>query len=245
MQSNWTSAFPGQPFSGFVGDAELADATLRSPAIPHQASTPDEAEPEVLTVFSSQFKGCMEMYAEVGQVTRYLDSHHDWFHRCAQPMQVEPIGNNGYILVIGHYNTFGYEVEPRIGLDLLPQSDGVYRIQTIHLPESKTQGYNVDFQATMNLAEGNIDDASADLAKFGVGQLTNIDWQLDLEVSIQFPRFINRLPKSLIQNTGDRVLAQIVKQVSQCLMAKVQDDFHQTYEIAIPKKLRQRRFIKE
>jgi hypothetical protein len=245
MQSNWTSAFPGQQFSGLIGDAELAEAALRSPTtLTYQATAPEEVELAAPAIFKSHFKGCMEMYAEVGQVTQYLDAHQDWFRRCAQPMQVEPIGENGYILVIGHYNTFGYEVEPRIGLDLLPQAEGVYRIQTIHLPESKTQGYQVDFQAGMNLVEGEI-STDAELGKFGVSQLTNIDWQLDLEVAIQFPRFINRLPKSLLQNTGDRVLAQIVKQVSQCLMTKVQDDFHQTYDIAVPKKLRQRRFIKE
>jgi hypothetical protein len=44
-----------------------------------------------------------------------------------------------------------------------------------------------------------------------------------------FPKFIRRLPQGLIQGTGDRVLAQIVRQVSRRLTAKVQDDFHASF----------------
>ncbi|MBV8885364.1 MAG: DUF1997 domain-containing protein, partial [Chroococcidiopsidaceae cyanobacterium CP_BM_RX_35] len=36
------------------------------------------------------------------------------------------------------------------------------------------------------------------------------------------------LPNSLIQNTGDRLLHQIVKQVSRRLTYKVQEDFHKS-----------------
>jgi len=32
-----------------------------------------------------------------------------------------------------------------------------------------------------------------------------VEWQLDLAVYVQFPKFIQRLPKSMVQSTGDRL----------------------------------------
>ena len=55
-----------------------------------------------------------------------------------------------------------------------------------------------------------------------------MQWTLDLGVAIHFPKFIYRLPHKLIQYTGDKVLTQIVRQVSKRLTAKVQEDFHST-----------------
>lgn len=188
--------------------------------------------------FQSHFRGEMELLADAQQVADYLDAHRGWFCRCAHPMQVEPLGDSGYVLVVGRYGSFGYEVEPKIGLDLLPQNEGVYRIQTVTLPEQQSQGYEVDFQAAMHLIP-------RELAKSKTGQneppqSTHVEWHLDLGVLIQFPRFIHRLPKTLIQHTGDRLLSQIVKQVSHRLTAKVQDDFHKTIGITVPKRWRGR-----
>ncbi|MEO1800897.1 MAG: DUF1997 domain-containing protein, partial [Cyanobacteria bacterium J06629_2] len=59
---------------------------------------------------------------------------------------------------------------------------------------------------------------------------------LDLKVKVEFPQFISKLSASLIQATGDRLLAQIVRQVSPRLTYKVQQDFHQNYGLAMPPK---------
>jgi Protein of unknown function (DUF1997) len=183
--------------------------------------------------FQSQFTGAMELFAEPQRVTDYLDAHRGWFCRCAHPMQVEPLGESGYLLVIGRFGSFGYEVEPKIGLDLLPPDQGVYKIQTLSLPEQRSQGYEVDFQAAMQLLPREIAAEPEDGDRL---DSTQVEWNLDLGVSIQFPRFIHKLPKSLIQRTGDRLLSQIVKQVSNRLTAKVQDDFHATIGLALPKR---------
>jgi len=37
------------------------------------------------------------------------------------------------------------------------------------------------------------------------GKVTRVEWQLDLAVYVQFPKFIQRLPKSMVQSTGDRL----------------------------------------
>lgn len=186
--------------------------------------------------FNSQFNDHMELYADAPTVAQYLDNHHEWFRRCAYPMKVEPIGTNSYALLIGRFGSFGYEVEPKIGLDLLPQEAGVYRIVTVPVPEYSAVGYDVDFRAAMALVEV-LSDGDGTQGDRGVPPMvTRVQWQLDLTVMIQFPRFIHALPKSLVQSTGDRLLRQIVRQVSTRLTRKVLEDFHQTHGLTIPKR---------
>jgi hypothetical protein len=168
--------------------------------------------------FAQKFTDTMPMQADVSTVSKYLDVHPEWFTRCAQPMQVERLGQNGYALTIGKFNTSGYAIEPKIGLELLPQQSGVYRIETIAIPNYQAPGYHVDFNAEMRLVEIVEGDRLA----------TKVDWNLDLTVYIQFPKFIYKLPKSFIQGTGDKVLNQIVRQVSRRLTRKVQQDFHRS-----------------
>jgi hypothetical protein len=176
--------------------------------------------------FTDRFTDTMPMGADVKTVANYLDAHHCWFMRCAQPMQVDPLGTNGYALTIGNFNTSGYIVEPKIGLELLPQDRGIYRIQTIEIPNYHPPGYEVIFNAEMRLVETVHGD------RLG----TKVDWDLDLRVYIQFPKFIYKLPKGMIQTTGDKVLKQIVRQVSRRLTHKVQQDFHGNLGLKIPKR---------
>lgn len=176
------------------------------------------------TQFSSRFTDCMVMNADVEAVTAYLDNHPDWFSRCAQPMQAEAIGQTGYALKLGQFGSLGYEIEPKIGLDLLPQEAGVYRIRTIEVPDYNPVGYSVDFQASLELKPG--DPAPT--------VVTRVEWVLDLKVYILFPKFIQALPQGIIQTTGDGVLHQIVRQISRRLTHKVQADFHQARNLPMP-----------
>jgi hypothetical protein len=174
------------------------------------------------TRFHGQFADCMEMYASAPTVAEYLDTHKGWFCRCAQPMEVQPIGENGYALTIGRFGAFGYEVEPKVGLELLRPEQGTYRIKTIAVPDYVAPGYDVNFQSEMQLVEQD--------------ELTRVEWHLDLAVDVQFPRFMRRLPRSIVQSTGDRLLNQIVRQVSRRLTYKVQEDFHKSLDIPFPLK---------
>lgn len=169
--------------------------------------------------FHSHFVGSMEMYAEPQAVADYLDVHQGWFCRCAAPMTVEPLGQNGYALTVGRYGAMGYIVEPKIGLELLPQDDRVYRIQTIAIPDYAPPGYEVDFQALQILADAT-EESDSGLT------VTCVNWELKLSVGVGFPKFLRALSPKLIQKTGDRLIAQIVKQVSRQLTRKVQEDFH-------------------
>lgn len=189
--------------------------------------SPDEsAEP---MCFRGEFANVMEMLADASTIAQYLDDHQGWFCRCARPMTAEPLGDNGYALTIGRFHSFGYEVEPKVGLCLLPaDAEGVYRIKTVEIPGYQPPGYDVDFKASLKLVETQVGD----------DVITVVDWELDLKVHIHFPRFIYALPKSLLQGTGDRLLNQIVRQVSKRLTHKVQDDFHSTIGVSFPKRRR-------
>ncbi len=101
--------------------------------------------------FRNHFVGYMDLYADAATAIAYLDAHQGWFCRCAQPLKVKSISRNAYALGIGHVGALGYKVDPRIGLDLLPQKEGVYRIQSIPVPDQEPQAYEVDFQAVMIL----------------------------------------------------------------------------------------------
>ncbi|MBE9052439.1 DUF1997 domain-containing protein [Nostocales cyanobacterium LEGE 11386] len=179
------------------------------------------------TRFYGRYSDSMEMYAPANAVAEYLHAHASWFSRCAEPMKVQPLGDNGYTLIIGRFGSFGYDVEPKIGLELLPPEQGIYRIRTIPVPDYHPPGYDVDYQASLQLIENVVSEfpATGD-------EITRVEWELDLSVDLHFPRFIQRLPKSLIQSTGDRLLNQIVRQVSRRLTRKVQEDFHQSLGIS-------------
>lgn len=191
-----------------------------------------------ITWFRSHFQDAMPMLAPPHHVADYLDDHPSWFKRCAQPMGVLPIGRTGYALRLGRFGALGYEVEPQIGLDLLPQDQQVYRICTIPVPDYQPQGYEVDFQAQLALVEA----ATVNLweprliEKLGLpAQLTQVDWHLDLTVGVQFPAFIHALPAGLIHTTGEGLLRQVVKQISRRLTRKVQEDFHQSQGLPFPR----------
>ncbi|MGK7930163.1 MAG: DUF1997 domain-containing protein [Microcystaceae cyanobacterium] len=194
--------------------------------------------------FQTHFRGYMEMYSDPETIATYLQAHEGWFCRCAEPMKTEPIGDNGYILTVGRFGALGYDVEPKMAVVLDPPDQGVYNMRSIPLADEPDLGYEVDYHAAMILREVSREEAGKGLEKVyrkqGISELpetiTRIEWQLDMDVAVQFPKFIYRLPLSVIQSTGDRLMAQIVRQVSPRLSFKVQQDFHSLHNLPIPPK---------
>ncbi|MBD2252366.1 DUF1997 domain-containing protein [Nostoc parmelioides] len=210
--------------NGEYQSLDITETTV--PVVPNFPETEDAdtgLSAGTLSKFYGRYSDSMEMYAPAQKVAEYLNSHASWFTRCAEPMKVQPLGEHGYALTIGRFGSFGYEVEPKIGLELLPPQEGIYCIRTIPIPDYQPPGYDVDYRAALQLRED-----------FGEHTLTKVEWELDLTVCLHFPRFIQRLPKSLIQSTGDRLLNQIVRQVSRRLTRKVQEDFHQSVGVSFP-----------
>ncbi len=194
--------------------------------------------------YASQFADLMEMRAPAPVVGAYLDRHEGWFQRCAAPMSVCPLGRNGYVLTLGRFGNFGFEVEPTIALELLPEDAGVYRILTAPAQDvdSALAGlYDVEFNASLRLDEPGLD--APDLSREEVDGLmahTLVRWELDLQVWIRLPGMISLLPEPLVQNSGDRLLRQIVRQISRRLTWKVQEDFHASHGIPCPPRRRAR-----
>jgi hypothetical protein len=211
----------------------------------------EQASSESLTLIAAQpldfqthFAGCMEMYSDAGTVAEYLAAHEGWFCRCAEPMRTEPLAENGYTLTIGRYGAFGYEVEPKMGVVLEQPVSGVYEMHSVAIAGEKYPGYEVDYRASMRLQELPAGRAARGMEKVyrqeGITQLpeviTQVAWELHLKVAVQFPQFIYKLPSSLIAKTGDRILTEIVRQVSPRLTLKVQRDFHQRHNLPLPPK---------
>jgi hypothetical protein len=215
--------------AGGLDDGASGDAGHASHRLDAGVTRLREADDPRVGRYASSFADLMEMRAEAHQVARYLDRHEGWFRRCAAPMPVEPLGRNGYRLTLGRFGNFGFEVEPTIALELLPQSAGVYRIITVPSAgggEGSLDGlYDVEFNAALQL-----DQPEADL--------TLVRWQLDLSVWIRLPGVITLLPASLVQSSGEHLLRQIVRQISRRLTWKVQEDFHATHGLACPPRRR-------
>ena len=198
------------------------------------------AEQQKTFVFNVSFEGRMDMYSDVDTVANYLNAHGGWFRRCAQPMKVEPLNENGYVLTVGKFGSFGYEVEPKIGVILNPPVDRVYLMHTAPIPNCD-EGYEVNYNAQMKLTEVSGDTVKQNKGLFNKQSLvpdriTKVNWDLHLKVKVEFPQFISKLSTNLIQTTGDRLLTQIVRQISPRLTYKVQQDFHNSYDLVMPPK---------
>ena len=194
-------------------------------------------------LFQGNFIGYMDMYSNADTVANYLDAHDHWFVNCAHPMKVEPLGHNGYTLIVGRFSSFGYEVEPKVALVFHPAQNRVYTMHTVPVPDYEYPGYEVQYDAAMELQELTPEKVlGATISKVFPhtksipSMMTRVSWQLNLIVTVDFPKFIYKLPVSLIQKTGDRLLSQIVRQISPRLTYKVQKDFHTRLELPIPPK---------
>ena len=211
------------------------------------ASNPDGLAPALrhsddsrVRCYRSQFADVMEMRAPANTVAAYLDRHEGWFRRCASPMQVPALEETGYVLTLGRFGNFGFEVEPTIGLELLPQDEGVYRIVTVAVPDADAtlQGlYDVEFNASLRLDEASPAEASHEEVD-ELMQHTMVRWELDLAVWIRLPAMLAMLPDNLVQSSGDHLLRQIVRQISRKLTWKVQEDFHASHGIPCPPRRR-------
>ncbi|HEY9702061.1 MAG TPA: DUF1997 domain-containing protein [Allocoleopsis sp.] len=210
-------------------DVPEAVFTSEGYVTPEDHIIPNDVKP---MCFKSHFTDYMIMRADKQIVAEYFANHQDWFPRCAQPMKAEALGANAYILTIGRFGSFGYEVEPKIGLELQPPVNDIYITTTVPVPDYVPPGYDVDYFAQMELT------ASEENGLL----VTRVEWTLDLTVYMKFPKFILKLSKSLLQTTGDRILNQIIIQVSKRLTQKVLNDFHTTLGIVPPTPQKKRFF---
>jgi hypothetical protein len=222
-------------------DPDSDEPPIKNPDKSNQKPTQNFDENLPINQFHNHYVGYMDLFADQQTVMKYLDAHQGWFKRCAHPFKADPIGETGYAMGVGQVGALGFNVDPRVGLNLLPpDANAIYRITTIPIPDQLPQGYEVDFHAEMRLEEKILDlKAGEQSDKNPV--MTCIEWDLKLTVTLQFPTFIQRLSKDMLQKTGDGVLGFVVARVSKSLTPKVQADFHKTHDIKVPKHIKLRR----
>ena len=225
---------------------EQASLSELSACEPNLLSSHDVCQSQKSFLFQVSYLGSMDMYSDAETVAEYLNAHEGWFCRCAEPMKVEPLNENGYILTLGCFGAFDYEVEPKIAIVLNTPVDRVYTMETIPIPNYNSSGYEVNYQASMELSEifrENISKQKWTINLFKSKNqqavpdtTTQVNWKMNLAVKVWFPKFIYKLSPLLIQSTGDRLLGQIIRQISPRLTYKVQQDFHARYNLPIPPK---------
>ena len=232
-------------YSQLIDNQQAISAQL-SACQPNFLAHSDFSEQQKPFSFQVAYTGSMDMYSDADTVADYLNAHEGWFYRCAQPMKVEPLNDNGYVLTVGRFGSLGYEVEPKIAVVLNPTVNRVYTMETIPVPNYNPPGYEVNYQASMELQEtigeylhkkaiaNHIFKAKP--ARTTTAKITQINWTMNLAVTVLFPKFIYKLSPSFIQSTGDRFLGQIVRQISPRLTYKVQQDFHNRYDLPVPPK---------
>jgi len=224
------------------GDSDDSQYDLQDPDVEQKQGLAQEPKTtDEFRHFRNHYIGNMDLFADKQTVMKYLDAHQGWFKRCAHPFKADAIGETGYAMGIGQVGALSFKVDARVGLNLLPPDENcVYAIVTIPIPDQEPQVYEVDFQAEMRLEEKTLELRAGEKLQ-GNPLITAIEWDLHLTVSLHFPGFIQKVGKDMIQKTGDSVLGFIVQRVSKSLTAKVQDDFHKTHEIKVPKQVKLRR----
>jgi len=244
-EHSWASNRPRSPRPlTILVSPRSADSQPTEGGVPAPPTLRHAEDPRVRR-YASTFSDLMEMRAPAAVVSSYLDRHEGWFRRCAAPMTVTGLSRNGYQLTLGRFGNFGFEVEPTIALELLPQSEGIYRIITMPVGDGDPtlrDLYDVEFNASLRLDEAPADGVSSeDVSIEDVDALmahTLVRWDLDLAVWIRLPAMINMLPEGLVQNSGNHLLRQIVRQISRKLTWKVQEDFHASHGIPCPPRRR-------
>jgi hypothetical protein len=203
-------------------------------------------ETEAPVTFQTAFFGRMEMYSDGETVANYLNAHQDWFCRCARPMTVEPLNDRGYTLTIGRFGSAGYEIEPKIAVVLEPPKGRVYEMYTVPVPNYQPVGYDIDYQAVMELEEVSAIEVEGltkvyqkhykNTQQTAPDRITKVNWRLNMTIRVDLPKFVRKLPMSIIKSTGEGLITQVVKQVSPRLTYKVQQDFHSSLELPLPPK---------
>lgn len=216
-----------------MGEESLNRTTVEKAGDAFDSLTPVE--------FQTSFVGMMEMYSDIETVRDYLRNHRGWFVRCAQPMKATPLGDNGYTITIGNYGALGYYLQPTMSVVLEPPINDHYIMYSV-ADDSPSSPYTINYRAEMDLETIPLSAAAKGIEtvfrRHGISPLpptiTRINWHLDLTVTITFPPFIYKFPLSVIQETGNSLLRQIIKHLSPRFSYKVQKDFHESLSLPTP-----------
>ena len=168
---------------------------------------------------NSDYTGCFTLPGSPNSVSRYLDSHHEWFERCAHPMTVTSLGPSSYSLCPGRFKCLNFAVEPIVGIKLIPIADDVYQLQNSPLNHPTDESmYALDFCLSLQLSELHETASPAEV-------MTVINWELTVAIWAELPRVIRTMPKAIVRQAAMQLLNRIINQVTQRLTEKIKTDF--------------------
>ncbi|WP_408648793.1 protein kinase domain-containing protein [Tumidithrix elongata] len=184
----------------------------------HQEPTVSGSKASFPYTFRNYSSGTILLKGDMESVSKYIENHPQWLPQCILPLKARAIGANAYSLNIGKIGALGYEIDPTVNLYMTQDGRSNYQIKTQPIPAKDPNGYEVSFHSKIKLVEHP--------TRKPKNKTTRIEWDLTLIAKLDFPMFVMILPTSLVQRTGDAILNQVVKQVSDSFSEKISQDFH-------------------
>ncbi len=160
-------------------------------------------------------RGQVDLETDRETLACYLRGHSQWIQRCFRPLQVEPLSSEIYRLQFFRMGGLGFELEPSFGVKIWPEEDYLFRLTSIELPGDAALPYWVDCRASFRLEE---------LA--GSPATTRVHWDLHLNIRLHLPKFLQVLPRKLVQRVGNQVVQQVTRGLSDRFTHNVCSDFY-------------------
>ncbi|MFS8884767.1 DUF1997 domain-containing protein [Synechococcus sp. H70.2] len=160
-------------------------------------------------------RGQVDLETDRETLARYLRGHGQWIQRCFRPLQVEPLSADTYKLQFFRMGGLGFELEPCFGVKIWPEEDYLFRLTSTELPGEAALPYRVDCQASFRLEE-----------LPGSPATTRVHWDLHLDIRLHLPKFLQVLPRKLVQRVGSQVVQQVTRSLSDRFTHNVCSDFY-------------------
>jgi hypothetical protein len=161
-------------------------------------------------------QGQVAMETEREPLAAYLGEHQEWIDRCFKPLKVFPLSESTYKLQFFRIGGLGFELEPCFGVEIWAEEDYLFRLGSIDLPSDADLPYTVDCQSYFQLR---------DLPDSG---MTQVNWDLELDIWMELPCFLSAFPHSLVYNVGAKVVRQVTRRMSDRLTHNVCTDYYRS-----------------
>lgn len=169
-------------------------------------------------------RGQVDLETDRETLAHYLRGHSQWIQHCFRPLQVEALSADSYKLQFFRMGGLGFELEPCFGVKIWPDENYVFRLTSIELPGDAAMPYRVNCQAVFRLEE------LRGSPEGEYPQTTRVHWDLNLEIKLSLPGFLQILPHNLVQQVANQVVQQVTRSMSDRLTHNICSDFYRSIE---------------
>ncbi|MEO1133639.1 MAG: DUF1997 domain-containing protein [Cyanobacteria bacterium J06639_1] len=159
--------------------------------------------------------GWVEMDTEREPLAVYLRQHPKWVARCFKPLKVEQLCDRTYRLQFFRMGGLGFNLEPCFGIEILPDEDYLFALNSIELPTDEGLPYHVDCYSSFLLEE----------RQPGETIQTRVNWELKLDIQMQLPGFLLALPRKQVLAVGQGVVNQVARSMCKRLTRNICTDY--------------------